>query len=76
MAKASTLFSSVSMPSLRMINVVLRYEGYCPSLKKVNIFTVGSKKNFKQFPFAWKRVPQLLFIISLFTSHMCMWRTK
>lgn len=54
-----------------MINIVLRYEGYCPSLKKVNIFTVGSKKNFKQVPFCMKKgSPAAVYYLSVYITHV------
>lgn len=55
-----------------MINVVLRYEGYCPKLKKnVNVFTVGSKKNFKQVPFCMKKgSPAAVYYLCVYITHV------
>lgn len=54
-----------------MINVVLHYESYCPKLKKVNVFTVGSKKNFKQVPFCMKKgTPAAVYYLSVYITHV------
>lgn len=62
---------SSSVPSLRMINIVLHYESYCPKLKKVNVFTVGSKKNFKQVPFLHEKGNPNCCLLSLCLYHTC-----
>lgn len=75
MARASTLFSSLISPAQchhsRWLTSVCDTKAIVLSWKKVNVFTVGSKKNFKQVPFCMKKgSPAAVYYLSVYITHV------
>lgn len=62
---------SVSGPSLRMINVVLRYEGYCPSLKKSKHFYSWEQEKFQTSSLLHEKGIPSCCLLSLCLHHTC-----
>lgn len=71
-ARAPTLFSSVSQRRHSgWLTLLLDAQPVVPAWKKVNIFTVGSKKNFKQVPFCLKKgSPAAVYYLSVYITHV------